>query len=44
MAMNELIKNTGRQFDPKHVDAFLSAMDKKELAKEELLVFGQYLT
>ncbi|MFZ3172875.1 MAG: HD domain-containing phosphohydrolase [Carboxydocellales bacterium] len=37
MAMNELIKSTGRQFDPRIVDAFLTAMDKAELSGEELL-------
>ncbi|MHB1167624.1 MAG: HD domain-containing phosphohydrolase, partial [Carboxydocellales bacterium] len=37
MAMHELIKCTGRQFDPRIVDAFLTAMDKTELSREELL-------
>ncbi|MHB8983783.1 MAG: GAF and HD-GYP domain-containing protein, partial [Carboxydocellales bacterium] len=37
MGINEIIKYTGRQFDPQVVDAFLTAMDKTELSKEELL-------
>lgn len=37
MAVNELIKSTGRQFDPRIVDAFLTAVDKTELSREELL-------
>jgi anti-sigma regulatory factor (Ser/Thr protein kinase) len=37
MAINELIKCAGKQFDPQVVDAFLTALDKSELSKEELL-------
>lgn len=37
MAVNELIKSAGRQFDPRIVDAFLTALDKTELSREELL-------
>jgi len=36
MAVNELIKYTGKQFDPKIVDVFLTAIDRTELSKDEL--------